>query len=737
MATPAADSPTGDTSRLADRLTAARRRRFVGRTGELDLFRAALRGAEPPFAVLYVFGPGGIGKTALLGAFAAVATEEGRVALGLDLRTVEPSPPGFLAGLAAALGVADGASPLETLRAAGRAVLLLDTYEAAAALDPWLRERFLPQLPAGVLVVIAGRDPPASEWLADPGWHELLRVVPLRNLDPRDAMAYLRGAGLPAPLQQRVFAATHGHPLALALVAELLTQRAGLSDAGSRFELPDTPDLVRLLLERFVQTVPGPRHRQALEVCAHSRFTTEDLLRDALGGTDAGELFAWLRRLSFVEEGALGLFPHDLARDVLDADLRWRDPQGYAALHRRVRAHIVRRAQGSAGPDQQRACTDILFLHRTNPRVRPFLDWAGFGQAYADVLRPADGATILALTERHEGAASRAIVAHWLERQPEAFQVFRTARGETIGFDALLALHLAGDDDRAADPGTRAMWAYVSRHGAPAPGEEVLAFRFLIDRDAYQGPSPSFNLWAARGIQHIVTARRLAWSLVGGLADADALAPMFADIDYHRAVEADYEVGGRRYGVFAHDFRRVPPEAWLALTAQREIAPGAEPPPTWTPSPVLALSQPEFADAVRQALRDLRRPDRLARNPLRRARLARDRAGDDPPGEVLAQLVAEAAAALRAHPRDEKLYRALDRTYLRPAETQERAAEVLGLPFSTYRRHLTRGIERVVSWLWERELYGTSGGAGRAEGAAPGALLTHHEQKVSRERSGG
>ena len=63
-------------------------------------------------------------------------------------------------------------------------------------------------------------------------------------------------------------------------------------------------------------------------------------------------------------------------------------------------------------------------------------------------------------------------------------------------------------------------------------------------------------------------------------------------------------------------------------------------------------------------------------------------------------------ATLGEHPRDKKLLRALDRTYLRPAATQERAAEVLGLPFSTYRRHLSHGVERVVAWLWERELYG-------------------------------
>ena len=62
--------------------------------------------------------------------------------------------------------------------------------------------------------------------------------------------------------------------------------------------------------------------------------------------------------------------------------------------------------------------------------------------------------------------------------------------------------------------------------------------------------------------------------------------------------------------------------------------------------------------------------------------------------------------ALRADARDAKLARAVERTYLRPAPTQEAAADVLGLPFSTYRRHLTRGVERVVDWLWHRELYG-------------------------------
>ena len=77
-----------------------------------------------------------------------------------------------------------------------------------------------------------------------------------------------------------------------------------------------------------------------------------------------------------------------------------------------------------------------------------------------------------------------------------------------------------------------------------------------------------------------------------------------------------------------------------------------------------------------------------------------------PPPEALRELLEEAVDALRADPRGEKLVRALERTYLRPAPTQEAAADLLDLPFSTYRGHLTRGLERVVDWLWQRELYG-------------------------------
>jgi hypothetical protein len=150
-------------------------------------------------------------------------------------------------------------------------------------------------------------------------------------------------------------------------------------------------------------------------------------------------------------------------------------------------------------------------------------------------------------------------------------------------------------------------------------------------------------------------------------------------------------------------------DAWLELITERALAQEVAPSPPTTQPPLLVLSQPEFDQAARQALRDLRRPDLLRRNPLLRTRLLRDHASDEEPdAATLETLVRAAVEALAEHPRDDKLWRAVERTYMRPAATQERAAAALGLPFSTYRRHLTQGVDRVVAWLWDQEVYGSS-----------------------------
>ena len=151
-------------------------------------------------------------------------------------------------------------------------------------------------------------------------------MVSLRNLDPGAAGAYLDRRGVPAGRRSDVLAVAHGHPLTLSLVVDVIARD------------PDAPldtlpvELVPELLERLVSGGPSPAHRRALGVLAVARSTTEGLLRDVLDDPGAaGEVFDWLADLSVTEVGPDGVLPHDLVRDLLDADLRWRDPDGYRA----------------------------------------------------------------------------------------------------------------------------------------------------------------------------------------------------------------------------------------------------------------------------------------------------------------------------------------------------------------------------------------------------------------------
>src|SRR5688572_2105105 len=107
-----------------------------------------------------------------------------------------------------------------------------------------------------------------------------------------------------------------------------------------------------------------------------------------------------------------------------------------------------------------------------------------------------------------------------------------------------------------------------------------------------------------------------------------------------------------------------------------------------------------------QALRDLCRPDALAHSPLCRCRVVVESPHAEHGPAALRKVLETAAQSLAGTSKDEKLFAALEATYLNAAATQELAAERLGLPFSTYRRHLTAAVERVIDWLWERELQG-------------------------------
>ncbi|MGV9380525.1 ATP-binding protein [Nonomuraea sp. NPDC003707] len=669
---------------LGSRLQAAREMAFVGREEELAVFDAALYGGG--CSVLYVHGPGGIGKSALLRRFAQGAVVAGRPLSVVDGRTVEPSPAAFEAEAELVLRGAD-------------AVLLVDDFERIQGLEGWLRERFLPRVPMGALVVIAGRNPPDLRWQADSGWAGALEVLALRDLSTADAQALLDSCGVAAELREVLLAFAGGHPLALLLGAAVAVKDGG---AGRRW-MPNQ-DVVATLLDQLVGELPSAAHRHALEICAHAYMTTEELLRAALP-QDASRLFGWLRRLPFVESSRLGLFPHDVVREVLEADLRWRDPEGYAAMHDRIHAHLAERVRTASDADVLGAVAALLYLHRDNEAPADFHRCRDEGEFQEEVLREEDVGTLVRVATAAEGAASAACAAFWAERQPEAFRLYRrTETGEVVAFTAWLRLTELDEQELTADPIVAMAWAHA-RASTPLRAGEHLAVSRLWVLPPHCENSPVMDVIQWRVIGNCLRAERMAWSYIAVKRLGKAWVERLRRYGM-RDIPEQPRLGEDAYTLFAHDWRAVSARAWLERVNHLPVTGPADGPDTET-AELAVLSQAEFVEAVRKALRQLSRLDALAASPLTRTRLIAERAGQDP-ATALGDLLRQAIDDLRHDPRSAKLHRALSVTFLHGTLTQELAAERLDLPFTTYRRHLTAGIERICADLWHRELYGAN-----------------------------
>jgi hypothetical protein len=692
------------TSHLLERLEAARRQRFVGRIVERELFQATLTAAEPPFSVLYLFGAGGVGKTTLLREFAHLATQQQLRVIHLDARNIEAAPDLFLGVLHRALGLAADETTLAFLAAqTARMVILIDTVELLTPLDGWLRDDFLPQLSGNILVVMAGRNPPSPDWRTDPGWQTMMRVLPLRNLSRQECRDFLLRRQIPDAEHEAVLDFTHGHPLALSLVADVFAQRP-----GSRFQPEQAPDVIKTLLERFVEKAPSPTHRMALEVCALVRLTTESLLAEVLKVEHVGEYFEWLRGLSFIDADRHGLFPHDLAREALTADLRWRNPEWYAELHARARVYYLARMKRS-GEEQRRLLTHYIFLHRNNAVMRTYLEWQISGSVFSDALRAQDQSSLVQMVQTHEGETSAQIATHWLAHQATSVSVLRDAAGTPQGFLLMVALDKISAEDRALDPATHVAWRYLQENAALRSGETATLFRFWMARETYQSVSPVQSRLFLNMVQHYLTTPGLVYTFLP-FADPDFWAAVCTFVNLQRLPTADFVLDDRRYGVYGRDWHTLSPMAWLAAIAERGMDADTTSPALRVTEPLPRLNQAEFGVAVRDALRDFLNPNALQNNPLLRTRLVVQRAGPDSNlairAGILKKMLQEAAASLQAAPRQASFARVLQHTYFQPAATQEQAAELLDLPFSTYRRHLRSGIEYVTEYLWQCEQNG-------------------------------
>jgi len=187
-----------------------------------------------------------------------------------------------------------------------------------------------------------------------------------------------------------------------------------------------------------------------------------------------------------------------------------------------------------------------------------------------------DGVTVRHLEPQVMDLARDVVYMDFRWRDPdEGYRVtervlgIRRVDGALIGFIANLSLEAVTPEDAAADPAIALVIRYAERHGPLRPGELFRYGRFWMDADRHQAITQVFTVVAAICSQSWI-GPNVAWSFVA-MADPDLMEPMLTEIQMRWLLEADFETGGQRYGVFGHDWRVEPARTWLRLKAERAL----------------------------------------------------------------------------------------------------------------------------------------------------------------------
>ncbi|HWA73813.1 MAG TPA: winged helix-turn-helix domain-containing protein [Polyangiaceae bacterium] len=464
-----------------DRLDLLRRKRFVGRQRELSQLE---RCAEPDGpAVTFLHGIGGMGKSALLAVLRDRLRGRGVRSVHLDARSFEPTPRGFWEALASELGLGaergelteSESSPLQA-RAVGAlagtpgiCILTIDHYELLRLLDSWLRQDFVPQLPARVRLILSGRHPPTAGWSTALGWQPLVQSCALQALDETASLALLENRHAPAPLVPGIVKFAQGHPLALELALAAAAERPGFD-----FEAPDRSRVIARLAQLFLQDLEDSRVRTALEAACVVRRASRSFLASLLGQDAAAQAMEHLGELGFIERTPEGLSLHPSVRQALEEELRAIDPVRHRELRRAAWIHMRRGLSSLGRAHLWQHAADALFLLEQDlvreaffPSVRDLF--------VVERAQDRDWPEIASICGAYDSSEGVAVIGAFFQHARDAVHVARSERGEVAAF------YVLSRSDQVPEPllARDALVAAWVHHHPPSHAPALLLRRLL------------------------------------------------------------------------------------------------------------------------------------------------------------------------------------------------------------------------------------------------------------------
>jgi len=545
---------------IRDRLSRNAQAQLIGRETELGELREALAVGTP--VVFHIHGLPGIGKSALLAAFAEWSRGRAATVLEIECGAIEPTERGVLGELGRLIACSPSLRDVVAAAVARPApvLLLFDRYEQFGLLDTWIRQQLVPSLPDRALVMFASRLPPSKAWTEAPEWQGLFRPMPLGTLTDGAAGELLARLGVTGKDRTRIVSAMAGHPLALTLAA-----RATQSTTA---EPLDTA--IAHLAWRYLGEITDANVREALRVTSVARRISRDLLRAVVPESDADEVYQQLAVLPFVTAGRDGLAVHDAVREALAAELEAADPEHHRRARQQAWRHLREQARTAATGELWRSTADLIHLIR-NPVIREAFFPRDATRIAVEPARPDDHPAILDMVVAHDGEAAASAMLGWLQASPDSFFIVRASEQPVQGFYCLLDAKTATAS--GAPLGDDPVVAYFVRDlqkRPPPNGTTALFLRRWLARDEGERPSPvQASCWLDVKRHYLERRPRLrrVYLAVGDLGPYAAAAATLGFVPLAEAVV----VGNRTMQAAVLDMGAGSVDGWLLRLAAVEL----------------------------------------------------------------------------------------------------------------------------------------------------------------------
>lgn len=629
-------------------------RRFVGRADELALCEAFLR-TESATSTLFVHGPGGIGKSALLDAMSDDGARTGYEVhrwMGAELAsaTVELDALGDIAG--------DSCRPQ---------LLIIDGCDDLEALWLQLRVRVAKRTVPGNRLVIASRLPPEKVWHRL-GWDDRAASLLLEPLDATeaDALALDRGVLEEADRAQLV-AWGGGLPLALSLAADIVRER-GRSAAS----LTSDPDLATTLQTHVVGTNLTAASHIALAAASIAEEVDVQVLAAAAPSIDAVRAEAWLRSLAFVTPVGGRLRMHDGVRQVIQAALAASAPEQDLEIRRNLADFHVRR--GMAGDPS--AIVDMSRLVR-DPVLRYGLGQEMGRRVQVTVARPSDLEEVVQATGY--GPGHTANITRWFREAPEHIVIVRDDRGQLAGW-ALVATLTIHPEWIADDP---VLGTWFKAASTAHPNDDAFLIREFVD---FGGADDQISTILSAGYAWCTQRMgqrnpRYCYACTRHSPGDDMTAEMWLAAMGHQIRPELTVIDGedtRLCYVMDHGEGGMAGNTWRLLYQDIGLTQSSK------------LPSVDVSEGLREALRNFHDPVLLALNPLARGTSAQSRADD-----LRSRVVAAVDSVFARGAEDELLRSVIERTFLDPDASPQHAIRTLPISRSTYYRRVDEALARL------------------------------------------